>query len=288
MSSRFTPNDIHPSIFEAVHALTSSYMNDQLKDEKRVAAATKHSGVWFAEYWKGCLLWFACLAPIVLGAAGTPDAWGKFAKVAFLVVSICAWLALGVYGYEKNKKLLTWEELDTLRPGLLLTEHQSLYIDCLQAVEESKVLDATQKKNWRDALYNALDQAIVLENLAEEMKQSAGGKNHATEISEVNRLEALVAKSSDPLARQAYEESLQMAKERMGKWDSVASQAERTEAHIELTRQTFMKTRDTLRGMRLQQQQTVHVDLEPLRANLNRVQTEAYEIQRALEELTQI
>lgn len=287
MASRFTPNDIHPSIFEAVHALTSSYMNDELKDKQQLSAANKHTGVWFAEYWKGCLLWFACLAPIILGAISMPDSLGKVAKIAFLFVMIPLWIALGVYGYEKNKKLLTWDELDALRPGLNLTEYQSLYIDCLKSVEESPILDAQQKKSWREGLFNALDQAVNLEHLAEEMKTSAGGKNNDENLKEIARLEDLVAKTSDFVAREAYSESLQMAKERLSKWDSIASQAERTEAHLELTRQTFLKTRDTLRGFRMQQKQTVHVDLEPLRANLNRVQNEAYEIQRALEELSQ-
>ena len=96
------------------------------------------------------------------------------------------------------------------------------------------------------------------------------------------------SQSTDQVAKEAYDQSLEMAQDRMSKWDSFAVQAERTEAHMELTKQTFLKTRDTLKGLSLTQQEAVRVDLEPLRANLSRVQTDAHEIQRAIEELRQI
>ena len=107
-------------------------------------------------------------------------------------------------------------------------------------------------------------------------------------MDEIKRIETLLNQSADPIAKDAYGESLRLATDRLSKWDSIAVQAERTEAHLELTKQTFLKTRDTLKGMSLQNQQAVQIDLEPLRANLSRVETEAHEIQRAIEELRQI
>ena len=120
------------------------------------------------------------------------------------------------------------------------------------------------------------------------MLNSSGSKNHSENLTEITRIESLTERTSDPIAKEAYSESLRLAKDRLSKWDSMATQAERTEAHLELTKQTFLKTRDTLKGMSLQNQQAVQIDLEPLRANLSRVETEAHEIQRAIEELRQI
>ena len=287
MSARFTPKDIHPSIFAAVHDLTTTYMSGAA-DQRATAAGTKHSSVWFAEYWKGTMIWLLGLIPVIGGAAMAADLGGKTIRVLTFLILLSAWLAAGYVGYQKNKKLITWGELEALRPGLDLSEHQSLYLDCLRYVEESRVLDADQKKSWRDALFNALDQALVLDKLSADMKTSSGVENHSESLAEIDRLKSLSSQSTDQVAKEAYDQSLEMAQDRMSKWDSFAVQAERTEAHMELTKQTFLKTRDTLKGLSLTQQEAVRVDLEPLRANLSRVQTDAHEIQRAIEELRQI
>ena len=289
MSARYTPKDIHPSIFEAVLSVTGAYMNGALTDPKAVKAASKHSSVWFTEYWRGM---FAVVLGILASVAATAFVaqlhLGKGVTVLTFMTLLAVSLFAGMKAYEKNKKLLTWDELEALRPALELTEQQTLYVECLQYVEESKVLDLSQKKSWRTVLYNALDQAIVLTKLSEEMQNSSGSKNQSENLTEITRIESLTERTSDPIAKEAYSESLRLAKDRLSKWDSIAVQAERTEAHLELTKQTFLKTRDTLKGMSLQNQQAVQIDLEPLRANLSRVETEAHEIQRAIEELRQI
>jgi hypothetical protein len=287
MSVRFTPKDIHPSIFAAVETLNAVYMSGEA-DQRINSAGSKHSSVWFAEYWRGTLLWLLGLIPVLGGTALSADIGGKALRVITFLALLCLWMAAGYAGYQKNKKNITWEELEALRPGLDLSEHQSLYLDCLRYVEESRVLDSDQKKSWRDALFNALDQAIVLNKLSEDMKTSSGGKNHSESLAEIARLQSLSSQCTDQVAKDAYDQSLEMAQDRMSKWDSFAVQAERTEAHMELTKQTFLKTRDTLKGLSLTQQEAVRVDLEPLRANLSRVQTDAHEIQRAIEELRQI
>ncbi len=288
MSARFTPKDIHPSIFEEVLRVTGGYMAGSLTDQKSLAAATKHSSVWFAEYGKGFVVWLLGLIPVIYGTALVRAQFGKPGTVLFFLAALGIWMLIGGWALKKNKGLLTWEELAAIRSGLNLDEHQELYLDCLQCVEESKILDSSQKRSWREALYHTLDQAMTLKRLANDMTTSSGGLHQIEGMVEVQRLEGLANRTADPLARQAYEESLQLAKDRMSKWDGVASQAERTEAHLELTKQTLLKTRDTLRAQQFDQQKTVQVDLEPLRANLSRVQTDAYEIQRAIEELRQI
>ena len=290
MSVRYTPKDIHPSIFKEVLAVTGEFIEQgKLNGEVATRAASKHSGVWFREYRKGLFAMFlGFLGSVVATAFVAQMHLGKGITVLTLMSTIALVLFCGFKAFEKNKKLLTWEELDTLRPALKLNEHQTLYVECLQYVEESHALDESQKKSWRTVLYNALDQAIVLTNLSEEMQSSSGSKNQSENLAEIDRIEGQMNKTSDPVAKEAFGESLRLAKERLSKWDSIATQAERTEAHLELTKQTFLKTRDTLKGMSLENQNSIQIDLEPLRSNLSRVETEAHEIQRAIEELRQI
>ena len=263
-------------------------MNGTLTESTATQAATKHSSVWFAEYWKGMVAMGIGLAGVIAATAFASEYLGKPGKVLVFVTLMSIWAIIGMKAYERNKSLLTWQELEALRPALALNEPQILYIECLKNIEETKVLDASQKQSWRTVLYNALDQALNLTKLTSEMQTSSGSKNHSENLGEIDRIKGLIAQTTDPIAKEAYNESLQLATDRLSKWDSIAVQAERTEAHLELTKQTFLKTRDTLRGMNLQNQQTVQIDLEPLRANLSRVETEAHEIQRAIEELRQI
>lgn len=263
-------------------------MNGTLTEATATQAATKHSTIWFAEYWKGMVAMGIGLAGVIATTAFSAEHLGKPGKVLVFVTLMSIWAIIGMKAYERNASLLTWQELEALRPALALNEPQTLYLECLKNIEETKVLDASQKKSWRTVLYNALDQALNLTNLTSEMQTSSGSKNHSENLAEINRIKGLIAQTTDPIAKEAYHESLQLATDRLSKWDSIAVQAERTEAHLELTKQTFLKTRDTLRSMNLQNQQSVQIDLEPLRANLSRVETEAHEIQRAIEELRQI
>ncbi|MBS1702192.1 MAG: hypothetical protein JST12_11065 [Armatimonadetes bacterium] len=288
MSARYTPKEIHPSIFEQVLSVTGGYMSGNVTDSKVTAAGNKHTQVWMAEYWKGILLWLVLIIPVIAMLPWLKEHVGKPAVLAAFFSGIIAWLSLGYWGLQKNRGLLTWEEIEAVRSALDLNENQTLYLDCLRYIEECSILDNEQKKTWRAALYQALDQAVTLEKLSSEMTHSAGGKDHAESLTEIERLEALADRSSDPVAQKAYTESANLARDRMAKWDGVAVQAERTEAHLELTRQTLLKTRDTLKSLSLEQQRTVYVDLEPLRANLGRIQSDAYEIQRAIEELREI
>jgi hypothetical protein len=288
MSARFTPKDIHPSIFLQIHDLQEKYMAGNVLNSESNHAISKHFLLWVAERRTGFSLWILSLAPVIAAAGFLPEGTLKGVKVVVALGAIFLWLGIGYLAYLKGKDVITWEELSALRPGLDLNEHQTLYVECLQYVEESKVLDESQKKSWRTVLYNALDQALVLTKLSDEMQTSSGTKNHSENLAEIDRIQSLSEGSTDPIAKSAYQDSLRMAKDRLSKWDSIAVQSERTEAHLELTKQTFLKTRDTLKSMSLQNQQTVQVDLEPLRANLSRVEADAYEIQRAIEELRQI
>ena len=264
-------------------------MNGTLTEKRDLEAATKHSGVWMKEYRTGMFaIGFGFIASVVTTVFLSQQHVPKAILVLTLFSLIALTMFVGMKAYDKNKKLLTWEELDALRPALELNENQSLYVECLQYVEESRVLDEGQKKSWRTVLYNALDQAIILTKLSDEMQNSSGSKNQSENLNEISRIEGQMERVTDPIAKDAFGESLRLAKDRLSKWDSIAIQAERTEAHLELTKQTFLKTRDTLKGMSLENQKSIQIDLEPLRSNLSRVENEAHEIQRAIEELRQI
>lgn len=284
---RLTKSEIHTSIFQAMEDIRNGMAYGAVKDPDQIKAMSKHSGVWFKEYWKGFTAWILALIPIFGSVAITKPMFGG--GVALLIMSaLCAgWIGLAVWLYKKNQGIVIEEELETLRPALDLDENQSLYYDCILAVLNSKLLNDSQKISWLTSLSQALENAMQLDRISKELLQASGGKRFEELNAEQNRIQTLVESSTDPIAKDAYMQSLQMVKERVSKAESLAVQAERTEAHLELTRHTFIRTRETLKGLTLQNQNSVQVDLEPLRVNLSKVESESSTILKAIEELNQ-
>jgi hypothetical protein len=194
-------------------------------------------------------------------------------------------MAVGAYLHKKSQGQVTLDEIEAIRPVLNLSENQKLYLDCVKAVLESRILLETQKASWLASLNASLDQSMELQNLDRLMRESIGATS-VTEIhGEVARLEARMNESLDATNQEIFRQSLEMAKERLMRSEGLAGQLERAEAHLELTRQTFIKTRETLRGLEIGTQQNTRHDLEPLRANLSNVQAEAFAIRAAIDEL---
>jgi hypothetical protein len=285
-SVRYTPEELHPAIFEKIRVLTSDMAMGMKSSETYAGVYGKHLSVWMSEYGKYLVAWLAGI-PVIVASHSLSQPLGKGPSGFILISLFASWIALGVYLLMKNQKLATLTEIELLRPSLSLTEPESLYLDCFISVQKSNLLDATQKKSWSDALREALDRSIQLSKIHTDLTDLAGGKYAREFHAEEERLQNLIETSQDEVARRAYQESLELLLQRESRATGVVAQIERTEAHIELTRQTFLRTRETLIGLQVNQKQNVQIDLEPLRANLNRVHHDAKLIVDAIEELHQ-
>lgn len=290
MAKNYSKEDIHPSIFEAVDAANSHVMNGQTwADGSAQKAYSAYNSAWFAAHGKGFWLWMLGLVPtigmipFVRNVLEVP----KPASAAIFFVGLATWIGLGIYGWEKTKKDITVRELETIVPALELSESQRLYINSVVAVLGSKLLDSDQKQSWLKALYQALDNALSLEKLHKDMRQVIGGSSHSELLSEVDSLRHKVSSAQDEMAKGTYAESLRLAEGRLSRSEGMAAQSERIEAQLELTRQTFLQTHESLSGLTVGAQHSIHVSLDPLRANLSRVQNESESILRAIEELNQ-
>lgn len=290
MPENYSKEEIHPSIFDAVDAANSHVMNGQTwADGTAQKAYSAYNSAWFEAHWKGFWLWVAALVPTIgtipflRNVLEVP----KPASVGLFFVGLAAWIGAGVYGWEKTKKDITGKELETILPALSLTESQKLYLGSVVAVLNSKLLDGEQKRSWLKALYQALDNALSLEKLLESMRASIGGSTHGQLLEEIQALKARVESANDEFAKETYNESLKLAEGRLARSHGMSAQSERIEAQLELTRQTFLQTHESLSGLTIGAQKSIHVSLDPLRANLSRVQSESESILRAIEELNQ-
>jgi hypothetical protein len=285
---RFTKDELHPVIFERMKDFAQSAYAAQGQTPEQQKIYFKHSGIWFKEYWKGLTIWLAGLpAMIALTSAAKESASKPVAAMTFITL-LAIWVVAGVIGYSKSQGQASIEELEILRPGLKLSEIEGLYLDCFLAVQRCELLDIEQKKSWCAALKDAMERSLELERLEGELREMSGGKDAHEIDAEINRLQGLIDATEDAIAKQTYRESLEMVRSRSTKADGALVQIERTEAHLELTRQTFIRTKEMVKSLQISQRQPTPVDLDPLRANLERVQSDAKLIVNAIEELNQV
>ena len=290
MPENYSKQDIHPSIFEAVDEANTHVMNgNSWADGSAQKAYSAYNSAWFEAHGKGFWIWMVGLIPtigmipLLRNVLEVP----KPASVLIFFLGLATWIGLGIFGWEKTKKDITIKELETIVPALNLSESQRLYLSSVVSVLSSKLLDAEQKQSWLKALYQALDNALGLEKIHKEMRQVIGGSSHSEILAEVETLRGRVESAQDEQARVTYAESLRLAEGRLSRSDGMAAQSERIEAQLELTRQTFLQTHESLSGLTVGAHHSIHVSLDPLRANLSRVQNESESILKAIEELNQ-
>jgi len=287
---QYSREHIHPSIFDAIDGLNSAALvGDGSTVSTNMKAYNAYNSAWFSAHWKGFTAWMIGIVPTI----GTlPYLRGvlemsKPAAAGIFFVALALWIGAGVYGWERTKKDITIKELESIIPALELSESQKLYLGSVVAVLGSKVLDADQKRSWLKALYQALDNAMGLEKIHKDMRQAIGGSTHAELLTEVESIGRRVENAQDEQAKLTYAESLRLAEGRLSRSEGLAAQSERVEAQLELTRQTFLQTHESLSGLTIGAQQSIHISLDPLRANLSRVQSESESILKAIEELNQ-
>ncbi|MEI7576379.1 MAG: hypothetical protein WCK51_05760 [Armatimonadota bacterium] len=290
MLEQYSREHIHPSIFEAIDQLNSAAISgENPQASANMKAYNAYNSAWFSAHWKGFTAWMAGLVPTIATIPFLRNVLEvpKPASAALFFVGLSVWIGAGIYGWERTKKDVTIRELEAIIPALELTESQKQYLASVVAVLGSKILDSDQKQSWLKALYQALDNAVGLEKIHREMRQMIGGATHSELITEVESLRGRVGSAQDEQARLTYAESLRLAEGRLSRSEGMAAQSERIEAQLELTRQTFLQTHESLSGLTIGAQKSIHVSLDPLRANLSRVQNESESILRAIEELNQ-
>ena len=291
MKHRLTAAEIHPSIFVAIKEVASATLTDPSGGTLSVyshPAYSKWTTAWFREYGVASLLWFLAVIPIIAGTIAVRSEFGKGAAAFTLTTGIALWLGAAFLLHRKTQSQATWAEIEAIRPILKISENQNLYLDCVKAVLDSKVLEESQKGSWLASLNASLDQALQLDKLHLEMQETIGASSVKELEEERVRIQQRMESATDPSSKEIFRESLEMAEDRLNRSDGMAGQVERAEAHLELTRQTFIKTRETLRGLEIGSRQSTQIDLEPLRANLARVQVEAHAIRSAIDEIAQL
>lgn len=151
------PEAIHPAILTAIQDVRSGIMNGKLTDQKSIAAATMYCQIRAIEYTKV----FAMVGAGFLGViALVTFAWvqiGRGVALLTLVILSTIWGILSVRLIKKFDQRLSWREIGSLKAALALSPAQAVYLDCLQALDESSSIPTSEKLDWATRLNSTLE-----------------------------------------------------------------------------------------------------------------------------------
>jgi xanthosine utilization system XapX-like protein len=276
--------NVHPSIFAAIDKVTSQMMSGSLpNDEKGHKAISEHQAVWWKTYGKGCALWsVASLAAMVgilygLKAMGTPKPFMLFA----LVVCAAIELVIGYQAYKANKRKLTAEELAAIKPALSLSTAQAAYVDALVALDSAEAIPADQRNEIVKHLNSLLDEEEQLEGHRKWLSDVP-----PTDLeNERDRLRVRAEAATDPVAKAAFTQSLEIAEQRLAAATVQMAAVERLDAQQEMIRQAILSVRESVGRMRGAAGMTAPLDLDGLRQNVSLVHNQARSVEAAIEEV---
>jgi hypothetical protein len=277
--------DIHPSIFEARDRITAAMMVGKV-DENAAQAIGEHQSEWVKTYGTGCAALCSVLAVAVFGATFTVKAMEAPKGIVLLTFFAMALLAAMVIykAYERNKRQLTAHELAKLLPALKLTEAQRAYAETILALERAPSMPAEERKEIQRHLNDLLDEdarlASHLEWLGTDSSENLSAERH--------QLQARHDAATDPVAKAAFLQSIEMVESRIKASKAQIAAKERAEAQRSMVQQAVLSVRDSVSRMSGHSPEAPSLNLDKLRQTVATVHTQAAAVESAVEEVRAI
>lgn len=200
-----------------------------------------------------------------------------------IIVITMAIFAFVAYAYTvaRPKPLLAPDDIRRVLPLLSLDEGEQAYVDALITIGENKHLSEETALQIVAELKGLLDTYYQLQNHLDGLREAMGT---ATE-EERAKLRQRLEEASDPQARVALEESLQLLEQRLKSRQMLATYAQRMEAHLEIILQTLKGLRESLSRLKIAPEYLGTFDVDQLRQRLLELQQEAAAIENAAQEV---
>ncbi len=286
---RFTHQELHPSIFEALNEWQSQLgvlMTTAGEDRaSQIAAHNRHQKAWWKEYGNAVMAWGIGYFSVGSGLFVIADNLnnGGFAALG-LGVFIGA-IIHGCVGYSKNRGQVTLDELEALLPSLNLSPLQRVYAEIFVALQGSVALEAGHRREILDQLNQLLDDGLRLAKQRKLLADQFGSQEMRDGLeTEVRALELRVSSTQDSLAREAFEKSLVMARARLARYGDSAPLVERADGQLELINQTMASLREILISF-AQAPKAEELDIAALRDRVGQIQSQSQAIESAFDEI---
>jgi len=208
----------------------------------------------------------ATVAGAIIGGAIASVSPGIADPGAVVVITMGA-SALIAYGFKlaRSRPDLSAEDIRRLMPLFHFDEGETAYLEALLALAENRLLDTYYQ----------------LQKQREQLQEAMGTASE----SEMETLQQRLAEATDPQARKALQESIDLLRRRLHSRNALSSHRQRMEAHLELILQTLKSLHESLSRLKLAPQSLEEFDIEALRLRLRELQQEATAIENAAQEV---
>ena len=280
---RIDTKSLHPTVKKAYDA---AFWSGGGGDPKRMQA---YQSDWMKRHGSGCILYLAMgFALFILLINGVKELeLVKSARVFSVLGFGMFWTLFGMFLLYRQGQSPTVEGFETLVPALDLSPSGRAYAESLVALHRSGRSQGEIEESMT-ALNALLDEEARLTQLLEHL----AGRDLEAETpvldAEAEDLARRIESSRDPVAREAYTQSLSLLQERIDSLRSTDLGIERIQAHLSLLRQAVFATRDAARRLAAAPSATPDLATDALRAAVARAREQSQETERALAELRAI
>lgn len=280
-------DELHASIFQAKDKFTSRMATADHADPKDYDAYQQYLNKLFSN--SSPMTWVAFI--------------GFLAGFIFLVVearvnrlflpAAMAYMGIGAYffyrWYLNQKQSIGLEALEALAPRLDLTPDARNYLQAVFSLVRTPAIDSETRSELLSQLLRLMDERTKLAVAIDPLRKAAttSVRNEAIHA-DVARLELAVSTTSDHIARETYETSLELARARLAKLNSATPVKERIEAQIELIDQTLAGFSDTLARINDPGDASTTGDLGALRARVAQIQSQSQNLESATNEIREL
>jgi len=224
----------------------------------------------------------ATVAGAIIGGAIASFSPGVADPGAVVVITMGA-SALIAYAFKlaRSRPDLSAEDIRRLMPLFHFDEGEKAYLEALLALAENPYLQEETARQMIADLNRLLDTYYELQDQLEQLREAMGTASE----SELEALQQRLAEATDPQARRALQESVDLLRRRLHSRDALSSHRQRMEAHLELLLQTLKSLHESLSRLKLAPQGLEEFDIDALRLHPQELQQEAAAIENAAQEV---
>ncbi len=221
---------------------------------------------------------FAALLSISVQSIKVP------AHVLGFVAALILFVLIGgavLYFMQRAARVPLLQALGQLTDTVSLSAGERAYVEVVQALAESKTLSESTRRDLLPQANALLEHWLQLEGYEHQLRGIAGT---ATET-DLQRLRKQWREATDPVAREALQQSIEILRQRLHQRDTVEAHLQRVAALKELILQMFSSLHESLIRLQVLPASAETVDVHLLYLRLSEVQSETRAIEQALQEL---
>jgi len=277
---------LHPSILKTSNDAVNKYWQGTGLSNDEVKAKDAHWNVWVKTYGAGCAGVCASAFAFFVGSVVLVKALdiGKGPVALTALGAFIASFFFLYWMYQRHLKSMTNEELAALKPVLNVSPVQKAYVEAIVALSSSHAIPEEEGREIVTHLNALVDEDLRLIDQEARLTDTSYPDLEA----ERDRLRSLIVSTKDPVARAAYEQSLEIAETRIASADIHDVSIERIAAQREMIRQAIYSVRESIARTHGEAPHFPNLNIDALRQTVVTANQQARAIEAAIDEVRTI